>query len=146
MPRKRSVRARAKTRTRRADTKAGRPSIPKLLYAQVSPHSIGGMSMFDMEGPIAADIVSNFMSDAALITHTTSALQDAGFQVLQVSAYTINIAAPIATYERAFKTKVVPEELPTIKSQGITDTATFFTVPDTPRFGLITTAGTAFEN
>ena len=59
--------------------------------------------------------------------------------MLQVSAYTINIAAPIATYERAFKTKVVPEELPTIKSGGITDTATFFTVPDAPRFGLITT-------
>ncbi len=36
--------------------------------------------------------------------------------------------------------------MPTIKSQGVTDTATFFTVPDTPRFGLITTAGTAFEN
>ncbi len=144
MARKSSVRARAKTK--RAGTKAARPSIPKLLFAQASPHSIGGMSMFDMEGAVGADIVSNFMSDTDLLTQAAQALQDAGFQVLQVSAYTINIAAPIATYERAFKTKVVPEELPTIKSQGITDTATFFTVPDAPRFGLITTAGTAFEN
>ena len=144
MARKRSVRARAKPTTRRAGTQAG--TIPKLLFAQVSPHSIGGMSMFDMEGPVGADIVSNFMSDTDLITRTTYALQDAGFQVLQVSAYTINIAAPIATYERAFKTKVVPHELPTIKSQGISDTATFFSVPDTPRFGLIPTTGTAFEN
>lgn len=144
MARKSSVRARAKTK--RAGTQAGRPTIPKLLYAQASPHSIGGMSMFDMEGPVGTDIVSNFMSDADLLTQAAQALQDAGFQVLQVSAYTINIAAPIVTYERAFRTKIVPEELETIKSQGITDTATFFTVPDAPRYGLITTAGTAFEN
>ncbi len=106
MARKSSVRARAKTK--RTGTQAGRPSIPKLLYAQASPHSIGGMSMFDIEGPVGADIVSNFMSDADLLTRTAQALQDAGFQVLQVSAYTINIAAPIATYERAFKTESGP--------------------------------------
>jgi hypothetical protein len=144
MARKSSVRARAKSK--RAGAQAGRPSIPKLLFAQASPHSIGGMSMFDMEGPVGTDVVSNFMSDTDLLTQSAQALQDAGFQVLQISAYTINIAAPIATYERAFKTKVVPEELETIKSQGVTDTATFFTVADAPRYGLITTAGTAFEN
>lgn len=145
MARKSSVRARAK-KSKRAGAKAGQPTIPKLLYAQASPHSIGGLSMFDMEGPVGPDIVPNFMSDADLLTQAAQALQDAGFQVLQVSAYTINIAAPIATYERAFRTKVVPEELETIKSQGVVDTATFFTVPETPRFGLITTTGTAFEN
>jgi len=131
---------------RKTGTSGGQPSIPKLLFAHVSPHSIGGMSMFDVEGPVDPEIVSNFMSDADLTTRTAHALQDAGFQVLQVSAYTINIAAPIGIYERAFKTKVTAHELPTIKSGGVSDTATYFSVADTPRFGLITTKGTAFEN
>lgn len=135
-----------KATPRKPSATGGHPSIPKLLYANVSPHSIGGMSMFDVEGPVDPEIVSNFMSDADLTTRTAHALQDAGFQVLQVSAYTINIAAPITTFERAFKTKVAPHELPTIKSGGVSDTATFFSVEDTPRFGLITTKGTAFEN
>ena len=143
MAKKPVVRARAKTAARKAG--ANEPSIPKLLYANVSPHSIGGMSMFDFEGPVGADIVSNFMSDADLTTRTALALQEAGFSVLQVSAYTINIAAPIDTYERAFKTKVVPHELPTIKSGGVSETATFFSVADAQRFGLISTQGTAFE-
>ena len=128
-----------------ASTKSGKFSIPKLLYAQVSPHSIGGMSMFDLEGPVATDIVSNFMSDADVITRSAQALEAAGFTILQISPYTINIAAPIATYEKAFKTKIIPQELSTIKSAGKKDTATFFTCADTPRFGFIGTQGTAFE-
>jgi hypothetical protein len=77
MARKSSVRARAKTK--KAGAKAGRPTIPKLLFAQASPHSIGGMSMFDIEGPVGTDIVPNFMSDTDLLTQAAQALQDAGF-------------------------------------------------------------------
>ena len=53
------------------------------------------MSMFDMEGAVGADIVSNFMSDTDLLTQAAQALQEAGFQVLQISRTTINIAAPL---------------------------------------------------
>jgi hypothetical protein len=102
--------AKSKARARgSASTKSGKFSIPKLLYAQVSPHSIGGMSMFDLEGPVATDIVSNFMSDGDVITRAAQALEAAGFTILQISPYTINIAAPIATYEKAFKTKILPQ-------------------------------------
>jgi subtilisin family serine protease len=104
------------------------------------------MSMFDISGPVGADIVSNFMSDGEVIARAADALSSAGFTILQVSAYTVNVAAPISTYERAFRTKVVPHELDTIKSGGIHDTATFFSTDGASRFGLISTQGTPFES
>lgn len=121
-------------------------AVPELLYANVSPHSVGGLSLFDYDGAIDADIVANFMSEDDLIRRTAQALQDAGFNVLQLTPYTINVAAPIATFERAFKTQVVAQELPALKSAGVKDTATFFTVADTDRFGLIHSQGTAFQH
>lgn len=120
-------------------------SIPPRLFAQVSPRSVGGMSMFDYGGPIDEEVVSNFLSEAGTLRRAAQALEDAGFEVLQISPYTINIAAPIATYERAFKTEVVPHELRTIKSFGISGTATFFSGEDPSHFGLLTAAGTPFE-
>lgn len=121
-------------------------SIPPLLFANVSPHSVGGLSMFDYGGHFDADTISNFMSEDDLIRRSAAALEDAGFQVLQLSPYTINVAAPIATFERAFKTHIKAEELSTLKSGGEEDTATYFTGEDTERFGFLHTEGTAFEN
>ena len=130
----------------RSEPAGGESSIPKLLFAQASPHSMGGVSMFDVDGPIDSDMVENFMSDDDLINRCAQALADAGFQVLGASPYTINIAAPISTYERAFNTSITAHELPTLKNQGVKDSATFFSSEDTSRFGLIQTAGTAFED
>lgn len=101
----------------------GKPSIPKILYAQVSPHSVGGMSMFDVDGFVDTDVVANFVSEDHVIMRAAQGLQDDGFEVLQRSPYTINIAAPIKTYERAFKTKIAPHELDTLKGGGVKDTA-----------------------
>jgi subtilisin family serine protease len=121
-------------------------SIPPRLFAQVSPHSLGGLSMFDYDGPMEGDMVANFASDEDLIRRTAQALADAGFDVLQLSAYTINVAAPINTFERAFKCKITPHELRTLKSGGRNETATFFSGQDASHFGLLTAEGTAFEN
>lgn len=121
-------------------------SIPPKLFANVSPRSIGGLSMFDYAGPMDTDIVSNFMSEEDLIYRTAQALQDAGFEVLQLSPYTINIAAPIATYERAFKTQIRPHEVAALKGGGVEGTATCFSGQDSDRFGLLLADGTAFEN
>lgn len=121
-------------------------SMPPRLFAQVSPHSLGGLSMFDYDGPMEGDMVANFASDEDLILRTAHALQDAGFEVLQLSPYTINVSAPISTFERAFKSKITPHELRTLKSAGRTETATFFSGEDPSRFGLLSAQGTAFEN
>jgi hypothetical protein len=90
--------------------------------------------------------VVNFFSEADVITRAVNQLQDAGFEVLQVTQTTINVAGSAETYERAFNTRVTAEERRVIKELGKTDTATFLDSPDTPMPGLISTAGTAFED
>ena len=47
-------------------------SIPPLLFANVSPHSVGGLSMFDYGGAFDADIISNFMSEDDVIRRSAS--------------------------------------------------------------------------
>jgi subtilisin family serine protease len=125
---------------------SGRPTIPKKLFAQASPLSVGGVSLFDAGERIGPQTVGNFMSDEGVTRAAVGALEDAGFEILQVSPYTINIAAPIATYEKAFACKIVHEELPVIKPGAVADRATFFSTAESPVFGLISTKGTRFEN
>jgi len=115
--------------------------IPKLIYANASPLSVGGVSMFEGGNRIKADTVANFASEQEVIVRAVNRLRDAGFQVLQVSAMTINIAGSQATYERAFNTKLIAEERPVIKPGGVRDTGTFIDCPETEMSGLIATAG-----
>lgn len=122
------------------------PPIPNLIYAQASPHSIGGVSLFDAQGQIDASTIVNFFSQDAMINQAVTRLQDAGFEVLQVTAISINIAGSAETYQRAFNTTLFAEERPVIKSQGERTTAAFMDSPDTALPGLISTRGTAFED
>lgn len=115
--------------------------IPKLIYANASPLSVGGVSMFEGGNRINAKTVANFASEEEVILRAVNRLRDAGFQILQVSPMTINIAGSQATYERAFNTKLVAEERPVIKGGGVHDTGTFIDCPETEMSGLIATAG-----
>ena len=117
--------------------------IPKIIYAQASPKSVGGVSLFDGQERIQSKTVGNFVSEPEVIARAVNRLRDAGFQILQVSSLTINIAAPASTYEWAFNTKIIAEERPVIKEGAKADTATFLDSPDTDLPGLISTAGTA---
>ena len=87
---------------RRAKAKAKSGGLPDVIYAQASPRSIGGTSLFDAGAAINAVNVGAFFSDAAIIQNAAARLQEAGFQVLQVTPTTINIAGSAATYEQAF--------------------------------------------
>lgn len=127
-------------------TKTSKPAIPPLIYAQASPYSIGGVSMFEAQNQINADTFVNFLSETDLINRAVEKLKQDGFEVLQVSAMTINIAAPAKTYERAFNTKIYAEERPAIKEWGKETTATFLDSPDTDMSGLIQTRGTSYES
>lgn len=141
-------------------TKKEEPTVPVKIYAQASPHSIGGVSMFDVNAgntsfsdtdgkaitAINSENVANFFSEENLIMKAVAQLQQAGFEVLQVTSTTINIAGTKDVYEKAFNTKVVAEERPAIKSFGEETTATFLDSPDTDLKGLISTKGTAFED
>ena len=119
-------------------------ALPDLIYAQASPHSVGGISMFDADGRINAQNVANFESDDGLSERAVLLLQDAGFTVLQVTPSTINIAGPPAAYERAFEARLFTEERPVIKPGKSRTTSTFIESPTAERPGLISTEGTRF--
>jgi hypothetical protein len=75
-------------------------AIPKVIYAQASPKSVGGVSMFESQGQITAQSVENFVSEDDVIDRAVERLQQAGFEVLQVTPLTINIAGSSATYNK----------------------------------------------
>jgi len=101
--------------------------------------------MFEVMGSITADTVANFQSERGIIDQAANLLHKAGFEVLQVTDMTINIAGSKATYEKAFNTNLTTEERPVIKGGAKKDTATFIECPATDIPGLISTKGTAFS-
>lgn len=146
---------------KRAAKKAGRPTkaarakkaaprrargaaLPGVVFAQASPRSLGGVSLFDTTRSVDAASVPAFASDEGLTRTAASRLQAAGFEVLQISPVTINIAGPPSLYEEVFNTRLVTEERPVIKPGARADTATFIDSPDTDLRGLVATEGTPF--
>jgi len=136
-----------KTKGRKAPAKKKAASvIPKVIYANASPRSVGGVSMFDAGDQIDAETVANFASEEEVTFRAVNRLQDAGFEVLQVSSMTINIAGSQATYERAFNTKLFAEERAVIKPGGVETTGTFIDCADTDMSGLVSTAGSTMSD
>lgn len=120
--------------------------MPKRIFAQASPRSLGGVSMFEAFGAINEDTVLNFQSERSVIDQAANMLAEAGFEVLQVNEYTINIAGTQKTFEQAFATKLQTEERPVIKEGAREDTATFVECPETGIPGLIDTSKTGFRD
>ena len=130
------------TRPRIAKLPSG---LPRLVYAQASPRSQGGVSMFAMDSVDAAG-AGSVQSETSIVLAAGERLQAAGFQVLQTSSTTINIAGAPGLYEKAFGVDLVADERPVRKEQGKEDTATFVECPQTDKPGLIDTAGTRFSD
>lgn len=120
-------------------------AIPRRIFANVSPASIGGVSMFDAGSQITEETVANFCSEDSVMSQAVSMLQQAGFDVLQVTESTINISGTKKRYEDAFGTKITVEERPVIKELGKETTAGFLECPSSDLPGLIPTKGTSFE-
>src|SRR5262245_28390983 len=114
-----------------AAKKTVEPEVAKKIFAQASPRSIGGVSMFETQETINAKNVADFMSDSGVVDQAAAQLEDAGFEILQITPTLINISGTAKTYERAFQTKIVAEERSVIKEQAKKDTATFMECPDT---------------
>lgn len=85
-------------------------SLPPLVYAEASIHSTGGMSLFETTEPITPENVTQFHNKPEFVDTTVKKLKQAGFDVLQVGPTSVNIAAPVETYEKVFQTKIVPVE------------------------------------
>jgi Subtilase family len=125
---------------------ASKEPVPSRIFAQVSPRSIGGVSMFEGQGQIQAETVGNFFSEGEVVNAAVARLNEAGFEILQISPMTINIAGTLAQFRRAFKTNIVVEDRPVIKGGAKKEVAQFLDSPDTSLSGLIQTQGTAFED
>jgi subtilisin family serine protease len=117
--------------------------LPKVVYAQASPKSIGGSSLFDATRSIDHRNVEAYMSEEPVVRDAVARLQAAGFQVLQVSPTTINIAGPPSLYQKYFSTRLVTDQRRVIKPQVGETTATFVDTPDTDMPGLIDTSQSA---
>jgi len=120
--------------------------MPKRIFAQASPRSLECVSMFEAFGAINEETVLNFQSERSVIDQAANMLAEAGFEVLQVNEYTINIAGTQKSFEQAFATKLQTEERPVIKERGREDTATFVECPETGIPGLIDTSKTPFRD
>ena len=127
-------------------TKVSNEPLPDKIFAQVSPRSVGGVSMFEAQGQINSETVMNFFSEGEVIQAAVAYLQEAGFEVLQISPLTINIVGTAAAYRKAFNTDVVVKDVPVIKEMGKQDMAQFIDSPETALMGLIDPTGTRFEN
>jgi hypothetical protein len=117
--------------------KGDRRDFPRLVFAQASPRSIGPISLFETDAEVTRDSVAEFTSEAGLPEDASARLTDAGFQVLQVSPVTINIAAPATRYERVFETELYTEERPALKPRRRKDTASVIDCADTDMSGLV---------
>ena len=135
-----------RSHTAKQPSKSREPSLPLRIFAQASPRSIGGVSLFDVQEQISATSVVNFFSARDVVQRTVLRLKDAGFDILQVSPLTINIAGTVETYQRAFNTQLQAQERDVIRPEPDKTTATFVESPATPLPGLISTTGTAFED
>lgn len=121
-------------------------TIPERILAQVSPRSVGGVSLFNAGERITAETVPNFFSEQNIINTALTRLQQAGFEVLQVTQTTINIAGSKATYDQAFNAQIYEEERPVIKPGAMEATATFIDSPTADLPGLISTQGTSLSD
>jgi subtilisin family serine protease len=130
-------------------TKKGeyKPTVTRRIFGIASPlPTTKGASLFDTRLQLDSDTIPNFFSEERVIYDAVEKLKAAGFEILQISDTGINISATLRTYEKVFNTKIEPEERPVIKPGAVEDTATFWDTPDAEMPGLISTAGTQFED
>ena len=140
-----SRRTRSKKETMKGGTRSRDP-LPDRIFAQASPRSIGGVSMLEAQGQIRSETVANFYSEGDVVNAAVGRLQQAGFEILQISPLSINIAGSASQYREAFNTDLVVIDRPVIKEQAKEDVAQFIDSLDTDTPGLIRTRGTKFED
>ncbi|MFO7690380.1 MAG: S8 family serine peptidase [Cryobacterium sp.] len=121
-------------------------ALPSLVFAHVSPRSIGGTSLFDEHARVTAETVPAFTSESAVTFDAAQTLAEAGFQVLQQSPTTINIAGPPYLFESFFSTHLSTRQVPTLKPGQRAGTSTFIDSADNDTPGLLNTARSPYAN
>jgi subtilisin family serine protease len=97
--------------------------------------------MFSAGAQVSGLRVAAFASSPNVTQLATMRLREAGFEILQVTPLTINIAGPPDLFESCFRTKIVEREM----AQSNAPTSTHLDSPDTDVLGLISTVGTSLD-
>ena len=124
----------------------GKTSLPEIIYAELSPISPVGISLFDMDEKITSKSVENFVSDKTIVHKAMKELKKLGLQVLFTNYITINVAGTSKQYEKIFKTSLKTTEKKTIKHFGMESTTTIIDTEDTPIQGLIDTSNSELSD
>lgn len=89
------------------------------IIAEVSPRSIGGVSLFDATTPITVQNVRQFYSQEPDITAASNELRKLGFEVLQEGAVTISISGSRKLFEDVFSAKLAKKKAMVMEHQEI---------------------------
>jgi subtilisin family serine protease len=122
------------------------PKLPRRIFAQASPTSVGGTSMFSDPRSITTKSVAEFRSDPRVISRAKDRLRRAGFDVLASNRLTINIAGSATTYQRAFGCRLKTVEREILKERRERAPVTFIEVEETPVPGLVDTSESALAD
>jgi Subtilase family len=118
-------------------------ALPDRIFAHASPRSVGGRSLFDpKKGPVRLRAARAFASPPGLIAIAAARLRAAGFDILQMTPYTINIAASPDVYRAVFGRNLVEKEVP-LPNGG---TSTHIECQGCPSPRLIPVEGTEFAD
>ena len=120
-------------------------ALPDRVFAQASPKSIGGQSLLDAGRSRIAPFTAAAFSSPPIVTNASATmLQKAGFDILQVSPFTINIAGPPDLFARAFNMEFEEREIEL--ANGSSSTHLHSSNADSDTLGHISTKGTSFEH
>lgn len=111
--------------------------LPPVVYAEVSLHSPGGVSLFETKDAVTATNVHAFYHEPQAVAEAVVRLRNEGFLVMNVGRASLTIAAPPEVYERTFGTQIFAAERAVTKEHDEATTATFLDCPDTSTVGLI---------
>lgn len=116
--------------------------LPHLVYAQASPPSQGGTSLFEASSITAAN-AADFVSADTATQRAVDELERAGFTVLDRAPATINIAGPPELYAATFETSLITEEREVIQPGAVQlrTTRTYLDSAGAERPGLILPKG-----
>ncbi len=87
------------------------------IIAQVSPRSIGGVSLFDTTTSITAQNVHQFHSNESDISAASNELRNLGFEVLQEGPVSISIAGSRKLFEDVFSAKLAMKKATIMEGQ-----------------------------
>lgn len=143
-----SKRTKKPSTPRRKTSTSRRRAKPEIIYAQASPLSESGISMFDAGNQINSETCAHFQSQETVIEQSVASLEKAGFKVLQTTQFTINFCGTRKQFEKAFKTSLEKKgrDYSALKGPKSQQSLEFWDSIDNETDGLLLTQGTSFEN